>query len=184
MGHDQQRESHVALELTEQVEDLRLGRDIERGGRLIRNEQARLVHERNRDGDALAHTARKLMRIGGEALCRGGDADCLERGKRAGAGCSLGDLLMRRYALDHLRIDAQHRIERHHRILKDHCDVAAANTAQLLLRCANELHAVKPDGACHNASGRIDEAENGPSRHRLAGAGFAHQAEHLARMNS
>ena len=47
----------------QQVEDLRLDRDVERRRRLVGDQQLRLAGERHRDHRALAHAARELVRI-------------------------------------------------------------------------------------------------------------------------
>ncbi len=52
------------------VEHLRLHGDVERGGRLVGDEQRRVVGERHRDRDALAQPARQLVRIGPHAAAR------------------------------------------------------------------------------------------------------------------
>ena len=46
------------------VENLRLDRDVERGGWLVGDDQRRPVQHRDRDGHALAHAAGELVRIG------------------------------------------------------------------------------------------------------------------------
>ena len=52
----------------EQRQDLRLDGDVERGGRLVGDQQVRLVGERHGDHHALALAARQLVRIGVEPL--------------------------------------------------------------------------------------------------------------------
>ena len=47
----------------QQVDDLALDRDVERGDRLVADDEARLERERARDADALALPARELVRI-------------------------------------------------------------------------------------------------------------------------
>ena len=51
------------LSWRDQVEDLRLDRDVERGGRLVGDQQLRIAGERHGDHHALAHAARELVRI-------------------------------------------------------------------------------------------------------------------------
>ena len=51
------------LQRGQQVEDLRLDGDVERGGRLVGDQQRRIAGERHGDGRALAHPAREFMRI-------------------------------------------------------------------------------------------------------------------------
>ena len=53
----------LAAYALQQVEDFRLHREIERGGRLVEEQDARLHDQRPRDGDALALAARDLVGI-------------------------------------------------------------------------------------------------------------------------
>src|SRR5260221_173432 len=53
----------LGAQAVEQVEDLRLHRDVERRGRLVEQQDRRLEDEGARDGDALALPAGKLMRV-------------------------------------------------------------------------------------------------------------------------
>ena len=57
----------LALQLHDQHQDLRLHRHVERGGRLVGDQEPRAAGERHRDHDALAHAARQLVRIGTRA---------------------------------------------------------------------------------------------------------------------
>ena len=79
-----QDQRRVALgdEAAQQVEDLRLDRHVERGRRLVGDQQLRLAGERHRDHRALAHAARKLVRVGIGALPGRGDADRFEQPDR------------------------------------------------------------------------------------------------------
>jgi hypothetical protein len=63
MGDEQHAHAEPRPDLGEQRQDLRLHRDVERGGRLVRDQKIRLVGERHRDHDALALAAGQLMRI-------------------------------------------------------------------------------------------------------------------------
>ena len=57
VGDEHQRQSHVALKLAQQVEDLRLDRDVESGDRLIGDQQLWLERDRTGDPDPLALSA-------------------------------------------------------------------------------------------------------------------------------
>ena len=72
------------LQLAEQLQDLRLHRHVERGRRLVGDEQVGLVGERHGDHHALALAAGELVRIGAEPALRVADAD-LRRAARASA---------------------------------------------------------------------------------------------------
>ena len=58
-----ERQPELALEVAQQVEDLRLDRHVERGDRLVGDDQLRLERERARDADALALAAGELVRV-------------------------------------------------------------------------------------------------------------------------
>ncbi len=58
-----QRHAQLGLQLKQQLHDLRLGRDVQRGGRLVGDEQLRTAGQRDGDHDALPHPARQLMRV-------------------------------------------------------------------------------------------------------------------------
>ena len=58
---EQDRAPHLVLQLAQELDDLRLERDVERRGRLVRDQQVRTRDQRERDADALAHAARELV---------------------------------------------------------------------------------------------------------------------------
>ena len=75
----------VALAL-EQVEDLRLDRDIQRRRRLVGDQDLGVGGERDGDRDALAEPPAQLVRILPEAGGRIRNADLLEQGHRPSKG--------------------------------------------------------------------------------------------------
>ena len=64
---DDRRVEARACRPSQQIEDLRLHRDVERGGRLVGDQQLRAAAAGHRDHHALAHAARELVRIAVEA---------------------------------------------------------------------------------------------------------------------
>ena len=66
-----------------QFQDLRLDRDVQRGGRLVGDDQLGLAGQRDGDHDALAHAAGKLVRILLQPARRIGDADQAQQLDRA-----------------------------------------------------------------------------------------------------
>ena len=67
------RQVELVLQLLEQVDDLRLNRDVERRHGLVRDDEVRIQSDRPREPDPLALTSRELVGI---ASCRvGGEAD-------------------------------------------------------------------------------------------------------------
>jgi hypothetical protein len=63
MGDEQVRKTVLALQVDQQVDDLRLDRDVERRDRLVAHDQARPERQRACDADALPLPAGELMRI-------------------------------------------------------------------------------------------------------------------------
>ena len=54
VGDEEQRDPEVAPDLLEQLEHLRLDRDVERGDRLVEDQHGGIGGERTGDGDALS----------------------------------------------------------------------------------------------------------------------------------
>ena len=118
----------LSLQLAHQVEDLRLDRHVERGGRLVGDQQLRVAGQRHRDHHALPHAAGQLVRILRDAPLRLGDADQAQHLDRARvAPPRASSPLMQRQRLGDLPADGQHRVERGHRLLEDHRDLVAAD---------------------------------------------------------
>ena len=76
-----QEKGHAPLVLlaSQELEQLRLDRDVERGGRLVCDQQLRVRRKRDRDSDPLAQPARELVRVLREPPLGLGDADFLKQ---------------------------------------------------------------------------------------------------------
>ena len=74
-----------ALKLADQLQDFRLDGHVERGGRLVGDEELGIVGDRDGDHHALALAAGELMRVLLEPRLRFGDAHFLQEIERAGA---------------------------------------------------------------------------------------------------
>ena len=106
----------LCAQVLEELQDLGLDHDVERGRRLVADDDGRVAGERHRDHRPLAHPARQLVRIRVAALPR--DADQLEQlaGALAGRLRRLAEALLDR--LGDLVADAADRVERVHRALE------------------------------------------------------------------
>ena len=69
------RHPQPVLQAVDEVEDLGLDGDVQRGGRLVGDQQPGLVGQRHRDHDPLAQAAGQLVRVVVEALGWPGHAD-------------------------------------------------------------------------------------------------------------
>ena len=178
--HDQ-RDIQLARQVLHQFEDLRLDGDVERGGRLVGDDQLGIAGEPDRDHDALAHAAGELMRILLEPARRIGNADQAEQFDGARARLVRVHAEMDGERLGDLQSDGQDRIERGHRLLEDHRDFAASELAHLLFRERQQIAAVEHHAAFGDAAGQSrQQPHDRQRRYRLAGAGFADDRDHLA----
>ncbi len=78
------------LQAADQRHDMRLGGDVERGRRLVGDDEGGIAGEGHGDEDALAHAARKLERIALEELVGRRQPHLLERARRRGRRRSAG----------------------------------------------------------------------------------------------
>ena len=139
-----------------------------------------LRRQRERDDHALAHAARELVRVVVDAPRGRRDADLLEQRDRAARARGLAHREVRANRLDDLAADRVERIERGERVLEHRADLAAADPAHLRVRQAVDAPAVEADLAAGDAARRVDEPDDRRPGDRLAGAGLADHAEHLA----
>ena len=73
MADEDVGEVELVLQVGEEVEDLRLHREVEGGDRLVEHQQGRVEHQRAGDGDALALAAREHVRVAVEVLAAEAD---------------------------------------------------------------------------------------------------------------
>ena len=84
------------------------------------------------------------------------------------------------HRLDQLVGDAQHRIERRHRVLEHHRDLAAAQAAHLVLAHGDDVAAAKDDLAAGDPALVLQQPNDRQRGDALARARFADDAERLA----
>ena len=123
VGDEQVGEVELVLEVLEQVDDLRLDRDVERRHRLVGDDQLRLQGERPGDPDALALAARELVRVAVVVLR--GEPDPLEQllHRRFSSSPEASPWSLHRLADD--LADALARVQRRVGVLEDHLHLAA-----------------------------------------------------------
>src|SRR4051794_4681780 len=181
MGDQHDGHAEAVLHVLQQIEDLRLDGDVERGGRLVGDDELWLAGQRHGDHDALAHAARKLMRVIVQAAGGIGDLHQLEHLHRAGERVLVGEALVAAKHLGDLLADGEHRVERGHRLLENETDILGPDVVQFVACERHEIAALEQDLAFDDAARRHrDQLQD---RHRgdgLAAAGFADHAERLA----
>ncbi len=128
VGDDHDRHAELVAQVQQQIEDLCLDRNVQRGGRFVGDQQLGIAGQRDGDHHALALPAGELVRIVGHApRCRG-DADFLQHLDGACVDRALRQAFMRADGFHDLLADGEHRVQRGHRLLEHHGDAWAAHS--------------------------------------------------------
>ena len=133
-----------AIDAEQQVDDLAAGRAVEISGRLVGQQQRRVVGERPRDRHALLLAARELGRI---VMAAFGQADLVEQRRRARAALRhAGDL--------HRHEDVLERGQRRQQVeeLEDEADAQAAQPRERVFVERGDVDAVDRDLPVDGAS--------------------------------
>ena len=94
------------------------------------------------------------MRVLVEAAFRVGDADKVQQLDGAGLRLLVIHAEMNLQRFFDLQSDGQDRVERGHRLLEDHRNVAAANGAHVIVAEIEQVAAVEHDAALRNLAGQ------------------------------
>ena len=180
-----QHQAHavLALQVAQQVEDLRLDRDVERGRRLVGDQVVGLGGQRHRDHHALLLAAAHAERVLVDAALGLGDADAPQPVDGLGARRVAAQLGVRLDRLDDLVADAHHRVQAGRRLLEDHADAPAAHGAHLRLGQAEHVGLIQMHAAAGDGAVLGQQAHQRQRRHALAAAGLADQREGLAALD-
>ncbi len=170
VGDEQDRHAEPGLELLEELEDLRLHGDVERGGRFVGDQEVRLVGQRHRDHDPLPLAAGELVRETLQAALRIPDPDLAKQFDDAGARRATGQSAVQEQDFADLLTDGVERIERRHRFLEHDGDVLAAYLPDFAFGQFHQVASLELDHAAGVPCGRIGEKpHDGESGRRLAG---------------
>ena len=171
-----------ALSSLDQPQDLRLDRHVERGGRLVGDQQRRApAPAPSRSSPAAACRRRTRAGSRARAVRDSGCRPSAAARRRARGPRRLGHVAVRADHLDDLIADAVDGVQRRHRILEDHRDVLAADVAQLVVARARSRS--RPSNRTEPAIvgvGCAGQPEQGLRGDALAGAGFADDRQDLA----
>ena len=177
MGDKQIGQSELFLKILEHIDDLRLNGDIERGDRLIADDELGIDRKRSRDTDSLALTAGELMRI---AVCvLAVESDALKKGDYLLSslrlvGCEMVDIdgLTYDIAYRHARVKARIRI------LEDHLHFAPEGQhidRHFVFLIENNISVVD-----YLAVRGLIESEQSTADGSFAAAGLADETERLS----
>ena len=174
MGDEDDGQTQLFLQIVQQVDDLCLHGNVQRGNRLVGDDELRLHHQCTGDADALTLTAGELMGIAAGMLV--GQAHLVQHIQHQ--RLALGGV---RHAvvLQTLRHDLLHRhtgVQRVDGVLEDHGHIVRQEVAQLLIHGAGDVTAHEG----HLTGGGVIQTDDGTAGGGLAAAGLAHQTEGLA----
>ena len=175
VGDEEVRDASLLLQILEQVDDLRLDRDIQGADRFVAHDQFRFDGEGARDADALPLAAAELMRI--TLRVSGVEPDRLQqfRDPIPPGGFVLASLWMSRGSPTIL--DGQARVQRPVGILKYDLQLPPAR-AEFDAPKYGQVVALKK-----NASGsRFDQPHNRATQGCLAATAFAHRVRAFRRV--
>ncbi len=189
MGDKHDRHPQLVLQILDEVQNVGLSGDVERGGRLVGDEQPGLARKRHSDADTLPHPTRKLEGIGRQPGLGAGNTHLTQHLHSAVYRFFFGDLEVEANSLDELVADSMHRRKGAHRFLKDHGDLFAPELANFLSpgvelgEVDGAVALVQNQLARNYPSGWVDDLQKRARGHRLAAARFAHHAERFALTN-
>ena len=172
VGDEEVRQVEVLLQLDEEVQHLRLDRDVERRHRLVGDDELRPEHEGAREADALPLAAAELMRVAAGRL--GAEADALEHVEHRPLAALAVDAVDLEPLADEL-LHRHPRVEGADGVLEDDLHVAAL-ALELARAEARQVDAFELD----HAGGRLEKADQRPAERRLAAAGLPDEPDGLA----
>ena len=170
----------IALEVGDQVQHGRLDGHVQGGGRLVHDQQGRVVEQGHGDDHALLLSARDLVGIAPHDVGRVGHVDPFQHLDAFFFGIFFLHAPVNGQHLGHLVAQAHGRIEGLHGVLVDHGDAVAPDLAQFLLWAAHQILALKEDVAVDDAAVAPQEVDDAERHGALATARLAHDAVGLA----
>ena len=177
VGDEEQRHAGLGPQLLQQIEDLQADRGVERCGRLVGDEELRIAGERHGDHRPLALPAGELMRIAARAPLGVVDPHAAHCPDGLGPGLRPAQFAVQLDRLDDLVADRIDRVQRGHRLLEDHGDVAPPQVVQICSRHGEDITTLEQDLAAQARA--LDQAQRRERSHRLAGSRLADQRQLL-----
>ncbi len=180
VGDQQDGHAHTLLQTAQQFQNLRLDGDVQRGGRLIRDQQAGLACQRYRNHHSLLHAAGELERVLVDTSGGIRNAHRVQQLDHPGADLAPAQHSVALQNLGNLRTHGHHRIQARAGLLENHADPASAHAPHRDFRQLQQLATLEPHRARHDAAGVRKQARDRQRRHRLATAGFTQQGKGFA----
>jgi len=170
----------VAAQSIDELQHLRLNRDIERGRRLVGDQQFRVIGQCGGDHDALALTTGEPVRHVVVASGGVGNADFVHEGDCARLRFGGAHRPVRANSLGDLVAHGPCWIEAGGWVLEDHGDFIAAHLPQRVVVKPDDLAAIDADAARHDGIGG-QQSHHRICERALSAAAFTHDAEEFTR---
>ena len=179
VGDEDHRHPEVALQVVQQLHDLRLHRHVERGGGLVRDQKVRPAQQRHGDHHPLAHAARELVRVQLHAAAGIGNPDRVQHPHGFRDRRRFAHALVKHQHLGHLVRHPHVGVEAGHRVLEHHRDPLGPQLRQRAGGGVQDFLPLEPD---RPGSGAVAGQKPHDRKGELAfpRAGFAHDAQRLA----
>ena len=183
MGNQHKPHAVLALQVHQQIQNLFLDRHVQRCRRLIGNQQARLAGNRHRNHHPLVHPAGHLVRKIPRPARRIGNAHLFQQLDHPVLHPLLRHRMMRPQRLGDLPAHRIARVERGHRLLKNHRHVFAHQLAPLAWRNTEQIRAIKAQHIGRHLARPADQPHRREHGHRLARSAFADHAQYLTSLD-
>src|SRR5680860_289394 len=181
MGDQQDRHAKFLLDLPKPVQNLRLNGHVQSSRRLIRNESLGIAGESHGYHHPLPHTPRELMRIVIDTFSCIRNTHRVEQLHRPVPCLLTIKAHMETYALRQLSPNLQDRIQRRHRILKDHGYIVAPETPDRRPRHGDDILPLEHNAAVHDlAWGVGHQPHEGQCAHTLSATTLPDDSQGLA----
>ena len=194
VGVEDDRHALLAAEPRQQRDDLRLQGDVERGRRLVGNEDVGMAGQAHGDQGALAHAPAELVGVGVDELLGVGHAHPRQKVEGltaylrvAGGAFEVWRQVMKGDGLADLVADRVQRTERTHRFLEDHGNPASAHRTDFravgggLRQFDLGVTVTEHDRPAVDTAVLGQDAQDRQRRHALARTALAHDSENLVR---
>jgi hypothetical protein len=143
MRDEHQGRAGARLQLGDQPNDTRLDRDVERGRRLVGDNEPRIAGEGHGDEYTLAHATRELMGIFAQDVGTLAQMDRIEQRQRPFAALAACRDAQAAEMLVELRADGTGRIKRRQRLLRYESNIIAEQRTASRRRQAEKILAVE-----------------------------------------
>ena len=170
MGDQHQRHAALALQAAQQIEDLRLDRDVKRRGGFIGDQQLGVARDGHGNHDPLVHATRQLVRVGPQASLRVRHTHLLKQLDGAALGRLAVHTEVDPEGLGQLKTNRKTGVKAGGRFLKNHGHVFAGQAVALFRGQAHQVVTIKAHLAGGDAPGVGHQAHQRHHGHALTRA--------------